>query len=175
MDHSHDEFGQLEVVIDARELGGTEAQINFDGRLKLRFPEQAIAILRTGTAAGICQFMLPPSPTKAFVCALPGQRVDAEMLEVRKLDVEMLRADLAGKITPEMLSHVVNVAVDPPATDSAKSHVGRSMPFSTFVTEYLHRNGPLWKPDQHARRVDQCNAFLELVGDVRLAKRSTAR
>ena len=33
--HNHDELGQVEVVIDESSLGGLQAQVKFDGRLRL--------------------------------------------------------------------------------------------------------------------------------------------
>ncbi len=44
LDHSYDELGQLEVVLDSEKLGGLQAQTKFSGRLQIRFHQEVLAV-----------------------------------------------------------------------------------------------------------------------------------
>lgn len=89
------------------------------------------------------------------------------MLMIRKIDVEALRMGLASQITPEMLAAASPLLSSAHAGETASS---ASMKFSEFMAEYLHRHEGFRKADQIRRRKDQCKLFLELTGDLPLAK-----
>ncbi len=167
---------QDEYVIDATKLGGPSALTRFSGRLRIRFPDEAIATAGSEQPVGICQFMLWPSPDRGFICDVPGQAIDTQMLQIRRLDVEAMRMDLAAQLTPEMVAAASALAAVPSEIDGTSSGTS-SMKFSEFMAEYLHRHDRFWKADQLRRRNDQCKVFVELMGDLRLSniKRDTLR
>jgi hypothetical protein len=172
--HNHDELGQVEVVIDESRLGGLQAQVKFNGRLRIRYHDDVISIIKSDAPVGVCQFLLGPSPLRGFICDLPGQPITSQMLEVRQVDVEALRLGLANQVTPAMLA----VASPPPRVSSDMlAAVDDSMKFSEFIVEYTKRKCGHLKHDQRRRRADQCQIFLDLMGDLRLAKigRTTLR
>ncbi len=177
LDHVSDELGRVEVVFDEEKLGGKQAQTRFSGHLRLRFNDEGIDILKSERAAGVCQFLPGSSQDVGFICDLPGQSIDASMLEVRKIDVETLRSSIAGQVTPEMLA--VEVSARSLAHSTTKpEHLGttsetgseapKSMTFSAFFAEYMLRNSSSWKADQKRRRNDQGEIFTNLMGDVPL-------
>ncbi|ABE43884.1 site-specific integrase [Polaromonas sp. JS666] len=176
LEHIQDELGQVEVVIDANKMGGPAAQRRFSGLLRIRFPEEVIAMVRTNQPAGLCQFLLWPSPDRGFVCDLPGQPVDSQMLQIRRIDVEAMRLDLAAQLTPDMLASA-HPTLPQPDTTTTLPTPSTGMTFLVFRDEYLKRNAGFWKADQVRRRQDQFEAFLELMGDLQLAKidRATIR
>ena len=172
--HIHDELGQVEVVMDVSKLGGLQAQTKFDGHLRLRYHDEVISIIWSDSPVGVCQFLLGPSPLRGFVCDLPGQPITSQMLEVRQVDVETLRLGLANQVTPEMLA----LASPPlPVAAEVRVAVDDSMNFSDFIVEYTKRKCGHLKHDQRRRRADQCQIFLDLMGNLRLAKidRATLR
>jgi integrase len=167
LEHERDELGQVSVVLNAERLGGQAAQIAFSGRLRIRFTDEALDA--SGAAeTGICQFLVWPSRERGFIVDIPGQQVSAEMLEVSKVDVENLRSSLAQEIGAAHLT-----AFDPAAAafDVVQKPKTR---FSDLRKEYLARNKAFWKPDQLERRIDQCRAFEELMGDLPLDEISRA-
>lgn len=170
LEHVFDELGQQEVVISESRLGGKDAQVRFTGRLTFRFPDEAVEIAQRTTPAGVCQFVVWPSKDRYFVCDLPGQTIRAGELEVRKIDVERLRGALASKVTPEMLTASLAEQSRIGATRPTSPSAVPGLRFSGFAEEYLARNNGLWKPDQQARRKDQCDAFQQLMGDPMLSE-----
>lgn len=162
LEHIQDELGQVEVVIDANKMGGPAAQRRFSGLLRIRFPEEMIPMVRTNQPAGLCQFLLRPSPDRGFICDLPGQPVDSQMLQIRRIDVEAMRLDLAAQLTPDMLA-TAHPTLPQPDTTTTLPTSSTGMTFSAFRDEYLKRNAGFWKADQVRRRQDQFEAFLEPV------------
>lgn len=172
VDTFHDSItGEAEFVIDDQKLNRVAGHQNkYSGLLSFRLRDEALEIARGEGTVHVCQFLLWPSWTRGFIVDLPGQALDASQLLVRRLDVEALRLSLASQITSEMLS-LVPVAASAlqetaPAVPAGKPY---SMRFSEFMVEYMKRHEGFWKPDQVRRRQDQLHAFLELVGDLRLA------
>lgn len=156
LEHERDELGQVSVVINSERLGGHANQIAFSGRLRIRFKDEAVEAAQV-PGAGICQFLAWPSRERGFIVDLPGQQVGVDMLEISRLDVENLRTSLAQEIGPARISA---------STPVADFHEQRPKTrFSDLTKEYLTRNKAFWKADQLERRVDQCRAFGELMGD----------
>lgn len=162
-----DELGQRESIIDPNKLGGTGARVHFSGHLRLRLQEDVLDIFQSSEPIGICQFLVPPSTHRGLVVDLPGQLITEALLQVRKLDVESLRLDLFTQLQTfpseggaKASETTLNVA------DSADV----SERFSVVMAEYLENKERGWKPDQQRRRRDQRDVFLELMGDLPMAK-----
>ena len=171
LDHDHDDFGNLVVTIDPEKLGGPNAQTRFTGLLRLRFRDYATAVLQIEKPLGICQFLTGSqfaTIDRGFVLDLPGQFVSADMLQVRKIDVEALRLRLAAQFTPEMLSAAMDIKM--PLVTPSNSSPYEAISFSMFRKEYTLRQGSRCKPDQVRRRDDQFQIFMDLMGDLPLAR-----
>lgn len=163
---------EVEYVIDSTKLTQSFGpQRPFSGILSLRFPEEAVEAAKASEAVGICQFLFWPSQDRGLVVDVPGQMIDPSALLVRRMDVEALRLELAGQITPEMLAVAIprGGAAHMQGLHDGNDPGGRlGMSFSEFFAEYMKRNEGFWKPDQVRRRRDQAQAFLDLVGDLKL-------
>ncbi len=164
----HDDMGQVEVDFNAAAFGGPQAKRSFTGRLRLRFRQEVTEGLRDGSSFEVCQF-LTGSPLddidRGFVCD-PGYNINADMLQVRKIDVESLRISLASQMafaTPGASLGISGLLPFGVASDTSPK-------FSEFFIEYLKRHEGYWKSDQIRRRNDHRDLFLDLMGDVHLAK-----
>lgn len=158
-DHLHDAVtGEVEVVIDGRRLGGAAAMVEHSGMLSLRFPEEMEQVLNGRAAtAQISQFLFWPSPSRAFVCDLPGQDVALENLLVRRLDVRSITDQLVASM-PGLRQHRVGAVTTP---------VAKLTPFSDLVRRYFRDNEDLWSKQDHKRRkTDHTNMFIDLCGDL---------
>ena len=165
LDHQHDHAGNVEVVIDEKRLGGLGARSYSSARFAIRFSEEVLAISRNAGPVGVCQYLMWPSRDKGFVCDLPGQPVSINMLEVRRRDVESLRASLSVQLAPEVRAAALSALTA--ATDSA-SRAPAGPTVGALAKDYLSRHAGIWKPDQMRRRKDQCDLLLGLLGDIRL-------
>ena len=167
VDQSFDEMGQPECVIDDVKLGGLAAQIKFNGHLRIRFEAEAVAVLRTEAPVYICMFMHGLSPVRGFVCDLPGQHISTKMLYLRKIDVVKLCTALVSQVTPQMEA----AAYPPPrALPAVEPESCSELKFSAFIKDYFKRKCGNLKTDQRRRRQDQCNIFMDLMGDLSMAK-----
>lgn len=174
LDHLHDSVGNVEVVIDERKLGGLGARSYTSARFAIRFSDEVAAISRKSEPVGVCQYVSWPSLDMGFVCDLPGQPLTIDMLEVRRRDVESLRASLSVQLAPEVRAVALSALT---AANESASIAPLGPTLETLAKEYLGRHTGIWKPDQLRRRKDQFDLLLGLLGDIPLASinRATMR
>lgn len=88
-----------EVVIDGTRLGGISAQQPYSGHLSVRFPEELKGVLEgVQPKAMLCQFLLWPSESRAFVCDMPGQAISLVDIQVRRIDVASITRQLLEQL-----------------------------------------------------------------------------
>ncbi|NNU43590.1 site-specific integrase [Ramlibacter montanisoli] len=149
VEYEHDEFGRASMVLPPRDGVPTV----FGGRARIRHREEALQAAEG--AARVCQFLAWPSQERGFVVDLPGQLVTSSELLVEREAVESLRDSLASQLRPDAT----------PANAVLSEAAPAGMRFSDLVVEFLKRKKGDWKEDQTERKMDQCRAFQELMGD----------
>lgn len=149
VEYEHDEFGRASMVFPPRDGAAT----TFGGRLRVRHAEEAVNA--AGGEARVCQFLVWPSQDRGFVVDVPGQLVTSSELQVEREVVESLRESLASQLRPDATT------ANPMHGEAAPA----GMRFSDLVVEFLKRKKGDWKEDQTERKMDQCQAFQELMNN----------
>ncbi len=159
--------GEDQYVIDNNKLDRVAGSPTpFSGLLCLRFGDEAVQIAAAAEPVPVCQFVFWPSEHRGFVIDLPGQPIHTSMLQVRRLDIEALRLELASQITPEMLAAVPQLPVAEAITPAGDE----LMFWSAFRKHYLACKKGAWKHDQQRLKENVTQMFLELMGDLKLSE-----
>ncbi|MDZ4187260.1 MAG: DUF6538 domain-containing protein [Hydrogenophaga sp.] len=166
-DHMRDHVtGNIsEVVIDGGRLGGVEAMRPFSGYLSIRFVDEISDVLLGSVgSAPVCQFMLWPSMSRAFVCDLPGQEIELTQILVRRIDVT--------SITSQLLGLLPAVVVTPPSpSGTGTTPTSGSEKFTALCKRYFDHNAHLWTKTDHRRRKEvHTRMFSQLMGDLPIAE-----
>jgi integrase len=127
-----------------------------------------------------CIFYRDPARRRAVVVDFPGVSVATSNLLVERTDIEALRARLAARVTPAMLSaapssvptisHVdqITEAVERGQMGPAYKH--KNTHTSSMLAAYYAEKGPGWAPATLDKNKRMCGVFVDLMGDPTLSK-----
>jgi len=169
LEHERDEHGLRGVVIDPRKLDHVGERRILTQTLAIRFVDEVRSIITEGGTADICQFLLWPSQSRAFVVELPGMVLSLDDLHVQRLDVESLRATLAAQLTPMQIA-LASPEPAPAAVWNSSIAEPRhaDLLLADLVKYYIDRHKVQWRPNTLHTNQDRCNAAVELMGNPRL-------